>query len=81
MGRGHNHKTFCSVEHIPFADDITGTIEAFAVGKGLNADSYYHDLPVWIVNEQPPTNRMRRLQVTAYIVSDNVFLSLVPSGN
>lgn len=80
MGRAHNHNKFCSVEHIPFADEITLTVEKFAVENRVAFDSYYHDLPVWLVHEhKADKGKTRRLQLTAYLVGNDVHLSLVPS--
>jgi hypothetical protein len=75
MGRDR----FCAIEQISFADEITCVVEEFAIGSDLAFDSYYHDLPIWIVHERPSQNRIRRLQATAYLVNNAPYLSLVPS--
>jgi hypothetical protein len=79
MGRAHNHSRFCSVSQIPFAEEIRRCVEEFASGHQLVSQSYYHDLPVWIIHEPEGGDITRRIQITAYLVASDLFLSLVPS--
>lgn len=78
MGRGHDHRQFSPVAHIPHGDEITRVVEHWARGEGIRCDSYYHDLPVWILY-RPEDSRIRRLQLTAYLVNSTCYFSLVAS--
>lgn len=80
MGRGHDHKAFAAADLIPFGDEITKAVEDFAHGQHLECESYYHDLPLWIVREAASKRqKIRRVQVNAYLVSTTPYISLVPS--
>jgi hypothetical protein len=82
VGREHSHQRFSPVELIPCGQGITEVIESFARSKILDCDTYYRNLPVWILREPvPKDNRIRRVQVTAYLVSTRPYLSLVSSFN
>jgi hypothetical protein len=78
MGLAHDHRQFPPVGDIPFAIEITRTTRMLADRNGLAFHPFYHDLPLWIVHEHGQ-QRVRRLQVCAYFVSRDPYLSLVPS--
>jgi hypothetical protein len=80
MGRAHDHRQFSPVAEIPFGICITKVVEKFARNNNLTFRPYYHDLPVWIVHEpRDHKERVRRLQVCAYLVSRDPYLSVVSS--
>lgn len=79
MGLAHDHRQFPPVGDTPLAMEITRTMATFAERNSLAFYPFYHDLPVWIVHEQHGKQRVRRLQVCAYLVSRDPYLSLVPS--
>lgn len=80
MGQAHDHTRFPAVEFIPFAHDITAAVKAFASQNNLLCECFYHDLPVWIIHEpERLRERVRRVQVMAYLVSQQPYLSFVPT--
>ncbi len=80
MGQAHDHTRFAAVELIPFANDITQAVKAFAAARVLTGECYYHDLPVWMLHDPEPLDgRIRSVQIVAYLVGREAFLSLVPA--
>lgn len=80
MGRAHDHRQFVPVAEVPCCDAITAGVEELARACGFQASSYYHDLPIWIISEPEfSKKRVRRLQVVAYLVSRNPYISFIPS--
>lgn len=81
MGQGHDHTRFTPVDLVPFGGEITAAVKAFTAAERLPApESYYHDLPVWIIHDSNrQQGRLRRVQVMVYLVNQTPYLSLVPS--
>jgi len=78
MGQAHDHTQFSPVEFIPYAHDITASVKAFANAHLLECHPFYHDLPVWILHEpKRQCGRNRRIQIVAYMVSQQPYLSIV----
>src|SRR5262245_18102828 len=79
MDRATDLTSIAPVAHIPLGDEINLAIKAFAESKGLFCESYHDGLPVWIVQENEHSERVRRVQVIAYVVEGETHLSLTAS--